>query len=396
MKRLMVLGAGRGQIRLIEAAKELGYTAIVASIPGNYPGFSYADEICHVDISSPDEVYQCAKRLKIDGIATACLDTGIESVGYVCDKMGLCGLSYQSARISNDKYLMKEAFKKFGVSTAEYRTILSVEDLKRAVCELKFPLIIKAVDLQGSKGIYICNDEQQVFSNYEKVMEETRQDYCIIEEFIQGEVFGAQALIHNGEIRFLLLTGGITFLGDTKIPVGHFVPYNSDDAFNDLARAEVCKAIQAVGLDNCFINLDLIKRNNECFVIELTGRLGANCLPELIQIHYDIPVYQMIAAMAVKDDRIHHMIRMTSDSKRAGLARMLFLEKSGVLASIECRDIHEDYVYEATFFVQPGDKINKFRNAKDCIGQLVVTGNDIDECRKNMQKLCNSVRITLK
>ena len=44
MKKIMILGAGRGQVQLIKTAKELGYYTIVASIEGNYPGFDIADE----------------------------------------------------------------------------------------------------------------------------------------------------------------------------------------------------------------------------------------------------------------------------------------------------------------------------------------------------------------
>ena len=47
MKKLMVLGAGIYQVPLIKKAKEMGLYTIVASIPGNYPGFLYADEIVY-------------------------------------------------------------------------------------------------------------------------------------------------------------------------------------------------------------------------------------------------------------------------------------------------------------------------------------------------------------
>ena len=109
MKKIMILGAGRGQVQLIKTAKKLGYHTIVASINGNYPGFAFADDVCYVDISKPDEVLKQAQSLKIDGIATACLDTGISALGYVCEKMNLPGLNSHSAELSGNKLLMKEA-----------------------------------------------------------------------------------------------------------------------------------------------------------------------------------------------------------------------------------------------------------------------------------------------
>ena len=44
-KRIMILGAGRGQVDLIKTSKKLGYEVVVATIEGNYPGFALADKI---------------------------------------------------------------------------------------------------------------------------------------------------------------------------------------------------------------------------------------------------------------------------------------------------------------------------------------------------------------
>ena len=44
-KKLLILGAGIYQVPLIETAKRMGLETIVASIPGNYPGFALADKV---------------------------------------------------------------------------------------------------------------------------------------------------------------------------------------------------------------------------------------------------------------------------------------------------------------------------------------------------------------
>ena len=47
MKNLMIMGAGIYQVPLIKTAKRMGVHTIVVSIPGNYPGFALADEVCY-------------------------------------------------------------------------------------------------------------------------------------------------------------------------------------------------------------------------------------------------------------------------------------------------------------------------------------------------------------
>ena len=84
-KRLLVLGAGRGQIGLYKAAKEMGITTIAGTMPDNNPpGIPLADEVCFMNIANPDEVAKKAANLKLDGVATCCLDTGISALGKYC------------------------------------------------------------------------------------------------------------------------------------------------------------------------------------------------------------------------------------------------------------------------------------------------------------------------
>ena len=45
MKKILILGAGIYQVPLIKTAKRMGLYTIVASIPGNYPGFELADKV---------------------------------------------------------------------------------------------------------------------------------------------------------------------------------------------------------------------------------------------------------------------------------------------------------------------------------------------------------------
>lgn len=393
-EKIMILGAGRGQIDLIQTAKSMGYETVVASIKGDYPGFEIADEICYADISDPEEIANAAARYKVGGIATACLDTGIAALGYACEKNGLTGLSEEAAKLSGDKLLMKETFMKSGVHTARYRKVSSMSEIPRIIDELQFPLIVKAIDLQGSRGINIAYDREQLLQGYKKTMNETNQDICIIEEYIDGYECGAQAFVFQGEILFVLPCGDITFLGNTKIPVGHYVPLNLDEGVLSKIDHEVRAAIRALGLNNCAVNVDLILKDGEVYVIELTGRIGANCLPQLTSIYYDIDIYQMIVQTAMGEEPLG-CFSNRRNTETCGYARMLISEKDGILKQIINTNSESEEIVEITFFVKPGDKINKFSNSKDCIGQVVVKGKNLKECEKTIERVLDHISFEL-
>ncbi len=379
MKKLMILGAGFPQVRLLEAARELGYATVVCSIPGDYPGFAAADEISYADISDPEAVLAAAREFHVDGIATCCLDTGVRALGYACEKLGLTGLTEAAAVRSADKLSMKRAFMAAGVNTARFYEVQDDGSLTEALEKLTLPVIIKAVDLQGSKGIYICRTADEAHEKLPLVLSASRRDYCVCEEFIEGEELGAQAFVYHGQVLFVLPHGDETYLAGTNVPIGHYVPIGAAPEVTAAAEAEVRRAIAAIGLDDCAVNVDLIVKDGRVYVIELTGRAGATCLPETVGIWYGLNYYKMIAAMAAGDDP-RTIFNARTDSHVPNASRMLLSEKSGVIRRIEDNVVRDEGLYELSLIVKEGDRVERFTNAKDRLGQVIVTGPDRAAC----------------
>ena len=395
-KRLLVVGAGRGQIGLYKAAREMGVHTIAGTMPENCPpGIKLADEVCYMNIANPDEVLEKAKTLNIAGLATSCLDTGVPALGKVCDALGLTGLTENAAIMCGDKLKMKKAFMEHNVSTARFLEIHTQDELEDALDTLNLPVIIKATDLQGSNGIYIAKTHDDALNGFKGAMEKTRRDYCIVEQYIEGYEFGAQAFVYHGDVLFVMPHGDETYMSHTAVPVGHYVPFEGSENVHKQTEIAVKGAIKALGLNNCAVNVDLILKDNIVYVIEITGRVGANCLPELTQINFGIEYYKMIIAMALGESPLELWNHRRGTTK-AGLAKMILsTEKSGVLESIEYSGEIKGNVLEVTFFKHPGDEIRIFENSNDCIGQIIVQGDTICDCKKEIQNVLDRIEMKL-
>ena len=396
-KRLFVLGAGRGQVGLYKAAKEMGIHTIAGTMPDNNPpGIQLADEVCYVNIAKPEEVLEKAKSLDLDGVATCCLDTGVPALGKVCDALGLTGLTESAAIMCGDKLQMKKAFMRHNVSTAKFYEVSSENDLEMALKKLSLPVIVKATDLQGSNGIYISKTREAAFEGFREAMQKTKRSYVIVEEYIEGWEFGAQAFVYHGEVLFVMPHGDETYMSHTAVPVGHYVPLNADEDIYQQTEVAVRNAIDALGLNNCAVNVDLILKDNTVYVIELTGRVGANCLPELVQINFGIEYYKMIAAMALGENPLELWEQRRTETK-AGLAKMIIeTERTGVLEDIKYSGKIAGDILEVTFFKHPGNEIRIFENSNDCVGQIIVQGNNMGECEKNAESVISKIEMTLK
>lgn len=387
----MILGASYSQLPLYEAAERLGIKTVAASTTGDWPGFQAADESTYTDISDPSAVMEAARKLQVDGITTCCLDTGVRAIGYACEKLGLKGLSEKAAEVSSNKFKMKEAFMAGGVRCARHICIRNREELAEALRKLDFPVVIKAVDLMGSRGIFRCNTSEQAFSFYEKTMEATGKDYCLVEEFIEGEPFGCEAMMSDGRLLYCLPNNIDAFQSYVPTPVGHSVPWKKQSSLGEEAESQVKLAIRAVGLDNCAVNCDLIEKDGKVYVIEITGRAGATCLPETVGLYYGINYYEAIVRLAL--DMEPEKLFDRAHPGKASLSKILTSDRSGTVKAIRNENAPAEDIVDLSFNIQPGDYVNQYRNGRDRIGQIILAGKELQDCEDRLDEILSKINI---
>lgn len=390
MKKIMILGAGIYQVPLIETAKKLGIYSIVVSIPGNYPGFELADKVYYENTTDYNKILEIAKAEKIDGVVTAGTDVAVITIGKICDELGLCGLSFEAAQIAANKLLMKSKYEKYGVRTAKFREIpLDAADVSALVSDLSFPLIFKSVDSSGSRGIVRVDSEADFDAAIKNVKENTRADYYIVEEFIEGEEFGAQAFVYRGAVSFILPHGDYVFKGDTGVPIGHFAPYELAPSVIDDAKEQLTAAIHAMGLDNCAINADFILKDGKTYVLEIGGRSGATCLAELVSIYYGFDYYEKILRCALGEDTI-----FDCGSHAVPNASMLLMsETDGVIREQTDRNPDNPNIYDVQFDYSPGASVHKFHVGPHRIGHVITKGDTLKQAVDTLHEALKNIEI---
>lgn len=397
MKKILILGAGIYQVPLIKVAKKLGIYTIVASIPGNYPGFELADKVYYENTTDYRKILSIARREKIDGIVTAGTDVAVITIGKVCDALGLKGLSAEAAELATDKLLMKQCYEKYGVRSAKFRRV-TFDDPNYAniISDLKLPVMFKSVDSSGSRGIIKVNSEDEFESARNYVLENTRSDYFVVEEYIEGEEFGAQAFVQDGKLEFILPHGDYVFKGDTGVPVGHFAPYNLDPSILEDAREQLIAAVRAMQLDNCAINADFILSEGETYVLEIGGRSGATCLAELVSIYYGFDYYEKIVRMAI-GEKVEFDIDVNS-TKQDGVpnaSMLLMSDKDGVIKSQADNNAPNPDIYEVQFDYEPGDEVHKFKVGPHRIGHVITKGKSLDDAVDLLHEALDNISIVV-
>lgn len=389
-KKILINGAGRGCFNLIKTANAMGLYTIVTGMEG--PCIPLANKAYReVHPGHPEEVLKVAKGENVDAVVTCCNDMGLESVGYCCDSLNLCGLSRKAAQASSNKLLLKELLVNNNVRTARFCKIRNKDELNEAATNIHFPLIVKATDLQGSRGITIVRKEDDLDVAFDEAMSLTHKDYCIVEEFIEGKEFGAQAFVYKGEVLFVLPHGDDVFIGKTAVPIGHYMPYEINDDLRKDIEKQAIGAIKAVGLDNCAVNIDFIEKDNKAYIIELTGRGGANGLTDITGRYFGINYYEMIIQMALGNDPREVFSKRLSVPK-ASKSTMIKSNVSGKVHKLIVPSIDN---VEINMFIHEGDSIRSFTNCNDAIGEIFVQGENLEKCENLVNESLANIKVEM-
>ena len=392
-KKLLILGAGIYQVPLIETAKRMGLETIVASIPGNYPGFALADKVVYENTVDKEAMLALAKAEQVAGVCVCGTDVCVPAQGYVCDQLGLKGPSEAAAERAQDKALMKAAFEKGGVLTARFIHV----DMDNAnpvdVCqEIGYPVIFKSVDSSGSRGITRVNGPEDIAYAYEQVKENTHADHYLIEEFLMGEEFGAQAFVLDGEVQFILPHGDYVFQGDTGVPIGHFAPYDMGADIVADAEEQLRRAVKSLEVDNCAINADFILCKGKTYVLEIGARAGATCLVEMTSLYYGYDYYEKIIQcnLGEKPD-------FTPQAAPQPNAEMLFQAPvTGKITEIDLSGVTPDpHIINLSMDYQVGDAVRQFRKGPDRIGQIIAIGDSVSQAKERIDRAMAQVKITI-
>ena len=169
-KKLMILGAGRHQMPLIQSAIDLGLETHVCSINGDYPGIAIAPYFHDIDISNQHQVLSIAQKIQPDGILTTATDVCLQSIGTVVDELNLHGSGLEASSSCLNKASMKHKLVTYGVPTAQYRVIQNVNDAIEFFSERSSPCVIKPADSSGSRGVSKIVESSEIESAFESAL----------------------------------------------------------------------------------------------------------------------------------------------------------------------------------------------------------------------------------
>ena len=296
--RLAIIGASDEAIHTIECARKLGIETVALDGNPEAAGLAEADIPIVVDITDELATIDVLRELGTDWVQTVPIGRYLTTTGAVNDALGLPGITKDMASLCTDKYAFHKLLSSAGLRNCHCALVRggSIEgihaddeninpsgnDAKHTtiLCNYGFtyPVIMKPRYGSGSRGIMIANDEQEL-EDIMLDMEDIDEDY-ILEECLDGEEYGVDAVVVGGEFHLVLLRYKI----NTPLPNRQAVAYISvttNEKIYNIIRTYMCKVVDAMGLDECLLHADILDTDRGIFAIEVSARPSGHNLHNL-------------------------------------------------------------------------------------------------------------------
>lgn len=251
MKKVLVIGAGIGQINIVKLARSKGCHVIVVSIRGDYPCIPLADDFFECDIYDRERIVEYAIANHIDAVISDQNDLMMPTVAYVAEKLSLPGNTFEQQMSYTDKNKFRCICDKLNIPVPKHiavnSTVMNVE-LKASL-----PWIIKPADSQSSIGITKINSLTEYSNAVELALSKSKKREAIVEEFFVGTEFVCEGFVYKGKY-YNLMFGDRRYFEETLLPCQTLFPSNilSDTIQNQIIEcetqiaAEVCPSFGIV------------------------------------------------------------------------------------------------------------------------------------------------------
>ena len=279
---ILILGAGFMQTPAVNAAKQMGYKAVVVDANPNAVLVPYADIFEPIDLKDRESLLCFAQKLensgeKIAAVFTAGTDFS-SSVAYVAKKMNLPGHSFEAALNASDKIRMRQCFSSSSVPSPSFQEVCTsdLQDIFSKIREKSFvfPKVLKPVDNMGGRGCRLVREEKELKSALETAVKNSRTKRAVLEDYMDGKEYSIDSVIYNGTLTITGFADRHIYFPPYFIEMGHTIPSCEDEKIKGELIATFAAGIKALGLTQGVAKADIKYTKNGPMIGEIAARLS--------------------------------------------------------------------------------------------------------------------------
>lgn len=278
-KIFLELGTNIGSVEIVKYAKSEGaYVIVTDYLPiEKSEAKQYANETAMISTQDFDKVVEFAQQKKVDGVFCGVNESNIRALNEITSRLNVpCYFTKEQWNLCQNKAEFKNLCQKFNVPVAKQYHVSSAFTAEE-LSAIKYPVIVKPVDLGGSKGIHICYNESQLIEGYRDAYEKSRSHEVIIEEYITGDEISATYTFINGDCKLSMLSQmyyNQEQQGMVPLPEAYIYPSEHLSLYMEKINSNMIKMLKSTGYKNGSIFVTGIATGTEFAFFEAGLRMA--------------------------------------------------------------------------------------------------------------------------
>jgi biotin carboxylase len=368
VRTLVVLGGADGSLGTLRTARRLGVHTICVDGRADAPGADAADELLNISTLAVPALVAALRGRRVDGIVSPASDVNLPTQHTVATRLGLpCGLSGPAVRASVDKGFFREVCDRLGLPGPAWRQ----GDPGADFSDLPWPVMVKPTDSSGSRGISRVDAPARLGPALEGAAAFSRRGVVIVEEYLTGRHFTAEAIVLDGRVA----AAGVTERRLTEPPyfvtAEHWMPAAE---LADRVRPALDALCTALQYRWGALNVDLLLTADGRLVIgEWGARIGGNGVAELLNLAYGVDATEAYVRMALGEP-----VRVAPGRPRHAAFRVLSAPAAGKLVGIDGIEAARAVpgIADLVIAASLGDAVVPYTRAGAKLGYLLAAGPD--------------------
>ncbi|MGN0182430.1 MAG: ATP-grasp domain-containing protein [Candidatus Ornithomonoglobus sp.] len=391
-KKAVILGGTAPHVKLINKLKKRGYYTILIDYLDNSPAVSAADKHIKASTLDLDEVYSFAKAESADIVISTCIDQANSTCCYVAEKLGLPHpYSYKTSLDVTNKGLMKRIMKDNDIPTSDFFLVKSVDEIDFE--GLNYPVVIKPVDCNSSKGVRRADSDKEVKIFTDDAIKLSRTGEAIIEGFNEGYEIQVDCIATENSAEVILSRQKQKIKSGEGMVLqsfGSILPVNATDALKAEMEDIAVKIAKSFGLKNTPFFYQAIVTGGHISVLEFAPRIGGGLSYYLIHNIAGVDVIE-----AAIDSFMGKTISVNKKVTEKCYSTNLLYMNVGEFDHIEGLDElkNEGIVKETFIYKQKGDIIDSDMRSGNRVGAFILEADSYEALRENAVKAFDKIKV---
>jgi biotin carboxylase len=349
------------------------------------PGFRFADRRCILSTEDEPAIERLVSALGVDGIVSPGTDWPVGVAARVAERAGLRHpITPASAVLATNKLRQRERLHEAGVPQPRSWVVGSEDEPP----ELDGPVVVKAPDRQGQKGLTLVESESELLDALAVARTASRNGLALVEELVDGPEVTVVGFSILGAFTPIVVTDRVV-AGPPAFGVALAHVWPSEVPGSDVPRT-VAAALDALGVANGPSYTQLRIGPDGPMVIEVAARLGGGHDAELAQVVTGVDLNALTIDAALGKD----VARPRPERRAGGAVTRFLVAPPGVLASVDVPDDLEG-VERVRIYREPGHVFTPLRRGADRAGAVLVTGGSREEAVARADAAADRIRFLL-